>query len=210
MGLGLCAAAGAEAGGSAPQLGPVATRSALAAPRPDTAATATFAGGCFWCMESSFEKAGLKNVVSGYSGGRTLNPTYDEVSAGGTGHTESIQISYDPRRTTYAQLLDLFWHNVDPTDGGGQFCDRGSQYRSVIFYRTETEKRLAEESKHAIEASGRIRRPIATQIVPFVAFTPAEEYHQDFYKKNPVRYYTYRAGCGRDRRLAELWGKSGH
>jgi len=183
-----------------------------AAPPPSSLARATFAGGCFWCMEASLEKVpGVVAVVSGYAGGRVKNPTYEQVSSGMTGHAESVQVSYDPARLSYEQLLEAFWHNVDPTDGGGQFCDRGNQYRSAIFFEGEAQRRAAEESKKALEASGRLKKPIVTQIVPLEAFYAAEDYHQDFYKKNPGRYMTYRAGCGRDRRLTELWGaEAGH
>lgn len=170
-------------------------------------ATATFAGGCFWCMEPPFEKlAGVISVTSGYTGGQELDPTYEEVSAGGTGHAESVQVLYDSTQITYAQLLEGFWHNIDPLAVNRQFCDAGTQYRSAIFYHNDEQKRLAEASKRQLELSGRFDRPIATQIVAASTFYPAEEYHQDFYKKNPVRYKTYRLGCGRDRRLEELWG----
>ncbi|MGE5124887.1 MAG: peptide-methionine (S)-S-oxide reductase MsrA, partial [Betaproteobacteria bacterium] len=169
---------------------------------------ATFAGGCFWCMETAFEGVtGVYSATSGYAGGQLKNPTYEQVSSGSTGHAESVQVAYDPARISYQQLLELFWHNVDPTDAGGQFCDRGNQYRSAIFYENESQKTAAQASKRALEASGRLGKPIVTQIVPLEAFYPAEEYHQDFYKKNPVRYKMYRAGCGRDRRLQQLWGK---
>ena len=171
-------------------------------------AHAAFAGGCFWCLEASLEKVpGVVTAVSGYAGGPTKNPTYEQVSSGGTGHTESVRVAYDPARLSYEQLLAVFWHNVDPTDGGGQFCDRGSQYRTAIFYEDEAQKRAAEESKRALEAQKKLPGPIVTEIVPLEAFYPAEDYHQDFYKKSQVRYMTYRAGCGRDRRLAQLWGK---
>jgi peptide-methionine (S)-S-oxide reductase len=174
------------------------------APRPPTA-RATFAGGCFWCMEPPFEKIpGVASVTSGYTGGQKVNPSYEEVSAGGTGHAESVDIVYDPAKVTYAQLLDVFWHNVDPTQGDGQFCDHGHQYRTAIFYHDAEQKRLAEESKEKVQA--RLQKPVVTEIVAASRFYPAEEYHQDFYKKNPVRYYTYRSGCGRDRRLKEVWG----
>ncbi|HXK12809.1 MAG TPA: peptide-methionine (R)-S-oxide reductase MsrB [Vicinamibacteria bacterium] len=177
------------------------------APPPASLARATFAGGCFWCMEASLEKIpGVVSVVSGYAGGHVKNPSYELVSSGTTGHAESIQIAYDPARLGYEQLLEAFWHNVDPTDGGGQFCDRGSQYRTAIFYEGETQKRAAEESKRALEASGRLKKPIVTEIAPLEAFYPAEDYHQGFCRKSPLRYMTYRAACGRDRRLAELWG----
>ena len=178
-----------------------------AAPPPASLARATFAGGCFWCMEASLEKVpGVVSVVSGYAGGRVKNPSYEQVSGGTTGHAESVQVAYDPARLTYEQLLEAFWHNVDPTDPGGQFCDRGHQYRTAIFYEGETQKRAAEESKRALETSGRLKKPVVTEVVSLEAFYPAEDYHQDFYKKNPLRYMTYRAACGRDRRLAELWG----
>jgi peptide methionine sulfoxide reductase msrA/msrB len=159
-------------------------------------------------MEASLEKVpGVIAVTSGYAGGHVKNPSYEQVSAGGTGHAESVQVAYDPARLSYEQLVEIFWRNVDPTDGGGQFCDRGNQYRTAIFTEGEGQKRAAEASKRALAASGRLPKPIVTEIVPLEAFYPAEEYHQDFYRKNPLRYTTYRAGCGRDRRLAELWGK---
>ncbi|HSD67281.1 MAG TPA: peptide-methionine (R)-S-oxide reductase MsrB [Vicinamibacteria bacterium] len=177
------------------------------APAAGTLARATFAGGCFWCVEASLEKVpGVVSVVSGYAGGRVKNPSYEQVSAGTTGHAESVQVTYDPARLSYERLVEIFWRNVDPIDAGGQFCDRGTQYRSAIFYADEAQKRAAEESKRALEASGRLKKPVVTAIVPLEAFYPAEEYHQDFYKKNPLRYSTYRAGCGRDRRLAQVWG----
>jgi peptide methionine sulfoxide reductase msrA/msrB len=183
-------------------------RARAAAPPPANLARATFAGGCFWCMEASLEKApGVVSVVSGYAGGRVKNPSYEQVSEGSTGHAESVQVSYDPARLSYEQLVEVFWRNVDPTDGGGQFCDRGNQYRTAIFYDGEAQKLAAEASKRALAASGRLKKPIVTAIVPLEAFYPAEDYHQDFYKKSPLRYMTYRAGCGRDRRLSELWGK---
>jgi peptide-methionine (S)-S-oxide reductase len=182
----------------------------LGAPSPGAAAErarATFAGGCFWCMEVPFEGLpGVFSSTSGYSGGQKKNPSYEEVSAGITGHAESVQVEYDPAKITYEQLLDIFWHNIDPLSANGQFCDRGTQYRSVIFYRDEAQKAAALASKAKIEASGRFKKPIVTQIVAFEAFYPAEDYHQDFYKKNPFRYQTYRMGCGRDQRLKELWG----
>lgn len=172
-------------------------------------AKATLAGGCFWCMEEAFEGVeGVVSVTSGYTGGQKVNPTYEEVSAGGTGHAESIEILYDPARVSYARLLDIFWHNVDPTTPDRQFCDHGNQYRSAIFYHDETQKRLAEEAKRAIEQSKPFKGPIVTQVAPASTFYPAEEYHQDFYKKNPFRYKFYKYNCGRAQRLAELWGKS--
>jgi peptide-methionine (S)-S-oxide reductase len=179
--------------------------------RPEGAAparaVATFAGGCFWCMEGPFEKLpGVHSVISGYTGGQKKNPSYEEVSAGVTGHAEAVQVVYDPAKLSYEKLLDVFWHNVDPLTPNAQFCDHGSQYRSAIFVHDDAQRRAAEESKQALEASGRFKQKIVTQIVPAATFYAAEEYHQDFYKKSPVRYATYRAGCGRDRRLQELWG----
>ncbi len=168
---------------------------------------ATFAGGCFWCMEPAFDKLpGVKAVVSGYTGGHKLNPTYEEVSSGTTGHTESVEITYDPAVISYSKLLDVFWHNIDPTVKDRQFCDVGSQYRSAIFYHSEEQKRLAEASKKAIEQSKRFTGPVYTEIVPATTFYPAEEYHQKYYQKNPIRYKYYRYSCGRDQRLKELWG----
>jgi len=170
-------------------------------------ATATFAGGCFWCVESDFEKVpGVVEAISGYTGGHTENPTYEEVSAGGTGHVEAVQVIYDPKKVSYKELLDYFWRHVDPTDPGGQFVDRGLQYRSVIFYHNEEQKRLSEESKMTIEKSGRFNKPIVTAIVPFTKFYKAEDYHQDYYKKNPVRYKFYRWNSGRDQFLKKAWG----
>src|SRR5262245_55652184 len=183
--------------------GPASTQDRPAAP-PKTA-RAVFAGGCFWCMAAPFDKLpGVRSTTSGFSGGQTKNPTYEQVSAGVTGHAEAVQVLYDPQRVTYAQLLEVFWHNVDPLDRGGQFCDRGTQYRSAIFYGNEEERMEAEASKARVEQ--RLGKPVVTQIVPAGAFYPAEEYHQDFYQRNPVRYNQYRTGCGRDRRLKELWG----
>jgi peptide methionine sulfoxide reductase msrA/msrB len=169
--------------------------------------TATFAGGCFWCTQADFEKVpGVVRVTAGYTGGHTENPTYEEVSAGGTGHVEAVQVVFDPEKLSYKQLLDYFWRHVDPTDPGGQFVDRGPQYRSVIFYHDEEQKRLAEESKKELEASGHFTKPIVTEILPFTKFYPAEEYHQDYYKKNPVRYEFYRWNSGRDQFLKKVWG----
>jgi peptide methionine sulfoxide reductase msrA/msrB len=172
-------------------------------------ARATFAGGCFWCLEAPFDKVpGVVSTTSGYAGGRVKNPTYEQVSGGSTGHAEVVQVAYDPARISYEQLLEVFWRNVDPIDRGGQFCDRGSQYRTGILYESEAQKQAAEESKRALDASGRLPKPVVTGILPLEVFYPAEDYHQDFYKRNPVRYLSYRAGCGRDRRLEELWGKA--
>jgi peptide-methionine (S)-S-oxide reductase len=170
-------------------------------------ATATFAGGCFWCMEPPFTGlAGVVSVTSGYTGGQKKNPTYEEVSSGTTGHAESIQVIYDPAKISYARLLDVFWHNIDPLARDAQFCDHGTQYRSAIFYHDESQRKAAEDSKRALEQQPRFAGKVATQIVPASTFYPAEEYHQHFYRKNPARYHEYRAGCGRDRRLQELWG----
>jgi peptide methionine sulfoxide reductase msrA/msrB len=169
---------------------------------------ATFAGGCFWCMEHPFDELpGVIKVVSGYSGGHKKNPTYEEVSSGVTGHAESVQITFDPSVISYKKLLDVFWMQIDPTDPGGQFVDRGNQYRSAIFYHNEEQKREAEASKEALEKSGRFEGPIVTQIVQFTVFYPAEEYHQHYYKKNPLRYKFYRFNSGRDRFLDKFWGK---
>jgi peptide methionine sulfoxide reductase msrA/msrB len=169
---------------------------------------ATFAGGCFWCTEADFEKLpGVVKVISGYTGGRKENPTYAEVSAGTTGHVEAVQVYYDPKQITFEELLDWFWKHIDPTDGGGQFVDRGSQYRSVIFYHDEEQKRLAEKAKETLGKSGKFNKPIATEIVKFTRFFPAEEYHQDYYRKNPIRYGYYRFGSGRDQFLEKTWGK---
>lgn len=187
---------------------------AMAAANSKGLAKATFAGGCFWCMVKPFvDLPGVVQVVSGYSGGQKRNPTYEEVGAGITGHAESVQIIYDPAKTSYARLLEVYWHNIDPTSPEGQFCDRGHQYRSAIFVQNDEEKRLAEESRVAqqAEVAKTVNKPIVTEIVPFTEFWPAEEYHQYFYQKNPVRYESYRLGCGRDRRLQEIWGaKAGH
>lgn len=169
--------------------------------------TATFAGGCFWCMEPPFDQLdGVISTTSGYTGGHTKNPSYEEVSDGGTGHAESVQVVFDPTKVSYEKLLDVFWHNVDPLTSNAQFCDHGSQYRTAIFYQSEEQKRLAEASKKALEQSGRFSKPIVTEIVSAGEFYPAEDYHQDYYQKNPIRYKFYRYQCGRDQRLAELWG----
>jgi peptide-methionine (S)-S-oxide reductase len=174
-------------------------------------AKATFAGGCFWCMEAPFDKVpGVISTTSGYAGGSRKNPTYEEVSAGTTGHAEVVQVVYDPSKVTYAQLLDVFWHNVDPLTPNAQFCDRGTQYRSAIFTHDAEQRRLAEESKRALETSGRFDRPVVTEIVPLADFYRAEVYHQDYYLRNPLRYNSYRLGCGRDQRLKQLWGASSH
>jgi methionine-S-sulfoxide reductase len=169
---------------------------------------ATFAGGCFWCMEAPFEKLdGVIAVISGYTGGHTEKPTYEEVSSGRSGHAEAVEVQYDPSRITYAKLLDVFWRNIDPTTRDRQFVDTGSQYRTAIFYHNEEQKRLAEESKRTLDASGRFGKPIVTEIVPAGKFYPAEEYHQDYYKKSSGRYKFYRFNSGRDQYLDRIWGK---
>ena len=179
------------------------TATAIAAP----VAKATFAGGCFWCMEPPYEKLpGVISVISGYTGGQKINPTYEEVSAGGTGHAEAVQVTYDPAKISYQKLLDVFWHNIDPTVTDQQFCDVGSQYRSEIFYHDAEQARLAKASRAKLEKEKPFREPIVTGITAATTFYPAEEYHQDYYKKNPLRYKYYRTGCGRDRRLKALWG----
>ena len=171
-------------------------------------AKATFAGGCFWCMEPAFDGLeGVKSVLSGYTGGHTINPTYEEVSSGSTGHAEAVEITYDPAVISYAELLDVFWHNIDPTAKDRQFCDVGPQYRSAIFYHNDEQKRLAEASRTTLEKSRRFPGPIHTEISAAKAFYPAEEYHRKYYRKHPLRYKFYRYQCGRDQRLEELWGK---
>ncbi len=172
----------------------------------DRLAAAVFAGGCFWCTESDFEKVdGVIEAVSGYTGGKKANPTYKEVSAGATRHAEAVKVIYDPDRISYAELLEVFWRHVDPTDDGGQFVDRGYQYRSAIFYASDEERRQAEASRDRLAASGRFDKPIVTEIVPLGDFYPAEDYHQDYYKKNPIRYDWYRSGSGRDQFLTNTW-----
>jgi peptide-methionine (S)-S-oxide reductase len=176
---------------------------------PPQGALATFAGGCFWCMEPPFDEVpGVLSTTSGYAGGRVPNPSYEQVSAGGTGHTEAIQVEYDPGRVTYQELLAVFWRNIDPTARDRQFCDRGSQYRSAVFYHDRTQREAAERSRAQLEQSKPFPQPIVTEIAPLTAFYPAEEYHQDYYRKHPIKYKYYRYGCGRDKRLEELWGES--
>ena len=170
-------------------------------------AVATFAGGCFWCVEAGLEAVpGVKEVVSGYTGGHVANPTYRQVSSGGTGHVEAVQVYYDPGIVTYEQLLDAFWREIDPTDRKGQFSDRGSEYRPVIFVETEAQRTAAERSRQALQESGRYRKPVVIEILPATTFYVAEAYHQDYYKKNPLRYQYYRSGSGRDRFLKKIWG----
>jgi len=169
-------------------------------------AVATFAGGCFWCMEPPFEKTrGVAQVLSGYTGGVEVDPVYDQVASGRTSHAEAIQVRYDPTQVSYDELLDVFWRQIDPTDGGGQFADRGAQYRTAIFYHDDEQRRLAEASKAALGSSGRYERPIVTEIVAATPFYPAEDYHQDYWKKNPVRYQGYRRGSGREGYLEDVW-----
>jgi peptide methionine sulfoxide reductase msrA/msrB len=168
--------------------------------------TATFAGGCFWCVEADFEKVdGVVEVISGYTGGHKENPTYDQVSSGGTGHVEAVQVIYDPEKIGYKELLDVFWRHVDPTDPGGQFVDRGPPYRTAIFYHDDMQKRLAEASKKSLEESGRFEKPIVTEIAALDKFYPAEDYHQDYYKTHAIRYRFYRGGSGRDQFLNKVW-----
>jgi methionine-S-sulfoxide reductase len=183
---------------------------------PDNAETAVFAGGCFWCMEEAYEKVpGVYEAVSGFAGGETPDPSYREVTGGRTGHYEVVRVYYDPEERTYEELLYVFWRNIDPLDDGGQFCDRGESYKTAIFYSTERQRRLAEESKQELEQSGRFSSPIVTEIRPLdvipddgnEGFWPAEEYHQEYYEKNPVQYRFYKEGCGRVRRLEQLWGE---
>jgi peptide-methionine (S)-S-oxide reductase len=172
-------------------------------------AKATFAGGCFWCMEPPFDKLpGVISTTSGYTGGQKKNPTYHEVSAGSTGHAEVVQIVYDPKRVSYAKLLEVFWYNVDPTQVDGQFCDHGSQYRTAIFYHDEEQKKLAEAAKARLQQQKPFQGDIVTEIVPAEEFYAAEDYHQDYATKNPIRYKFYRTSCGRDQRLKQLWGKA--
>jgi peptide-methionine (S)-S-oxide reductase len=174
----------------------------------NTPAKATFAGGCFWCVEEAFENVpGVSSVTSGYTGGQVPNPSYEQVSAGKTGHTEAVEVLYDPDKVSYSQLLEVFWRNVDPITPNAQFCDRGAQYRAGIFYHSEEQKNLAEASKQVLVNSQRFNKPIVTEITMASTFYPAEEYHQDYYKKNPLRYKFYKHNCGRAQRLEELWGK---
>ncbi len=185
----------------------LAAAPALAQKEPATLAKATFAGGCFWCVEEAFDKLpGVVSTTSGYIGGHKSMPTYREVSSGGTGHTEAVEVTYDPRKVSYEKLLDAFWLNHDPTVGDRQFCDVGSQYRPAIFWHDEEQKRLAEASRVKIESTKPFKEPLRTQIAKAPQFWPAEDYHQDYYKKNPARYKFYVTGCGRYARLEELWG----
>jgi len=175
--------------------------------KSSTKAVATFAGGCFWCVEEAFDKVnGVISTTSGYTGGNIRNPTYEQVTTGRTGHFEAVQVEYDPSVVKYETLLDVFWHNIDPLDAGGQFCDRGSQYRSAIFYHDDEQRELAERSKRELEESGVLPGKIVTEILPAGEFYAAEDYHQDYYRRNAVRYNFYKFTCGRPARLEELWG----
>ncbi len=169
---------------------------------------ATFAGGCFWCVESDFDNVtGVVRTTSGYTGGHFADPTYEDVTAGGTGHLKAVQIFFDPNKVSYEILLDVLWHSVDPTDGGSQFCDRGESYKTAIFANSPEQKRLAEESKRELALSSALTQAIVTAVEDAGPFYPAEEYHQDYYNKNPLRYNWYRYGCGRDARIKEIWGE---
>lgn len=185
---------------------------ASAAPKQDEKAVAIFAGGCFWCMEPPFDKLdGVLSTTSGYTGGAEVNPTYRQVASGRTGHREAVRIEYDPKRVDYARLLEVFWRNIDPLDRRGQFCDKGAHYTSAIYALDDEQRAAAEASKAALVSGGKLQGEIQTEILPAGAFYPAEEYHQDYYTKNPVRYNYYRWGCGRDARLKKLWGEqAGH
>jgi len=172
---------------------------------------AIFAGGCFWCLESDMDKLpGVVETISGYTGGHQDDPTYEEVSAGGTGHAESVKVTFDPTRISYDRLLDAFWRSIDPTTHDAQFCDHGNQYRTAIFYMNEAQKKAAERSRAELEKTKPFRAGIVTEITPADTFYPAEDYHQNYYKKNPLRYRFYRYNCGRDSRLEELWGRAPH
>jgi peptide-methionine (S)-S-oxide reductase len=185
----------------------LAQTAAPASPPQDEIRSAIFAGGCFWCVEEAFDHVdGVVETISGYTGGIVPNPTYEQVSAHNTGHAEAVRVRYDPKRISYADLLGVFWRNIDPLDAGGQFCDRGSSYRSAVFVGTEEEARIARESK--AEIAGRLGRPVATEIVLATPFYPAEGYHQNYYEKNPLRYKFYKWNCGRAQRLEEIWGKT--
>lgn len=176
-------------------------------PSTDKNAVAVFAGGCFWCTESDFDKvAGVISTTSGYIGGQPQNATYEAVSSGKSGHIEAVQVRFDPSKTSYAKLLEAYWPSIDPLNDKGQFCDNGAQYLSAIFYNGPEQQQLAQATKAALDASGRLPAPIVTKILPATTFYPAEEYHQDYHSKNPLRYNYYRRGCGRDARLQTLWG----
>ena len=199
----------ASLGATLASLGAAAATSVNVAPGQ---AVATFAGGCFWCMEAPFDELpGVAATISGYTGGNKVNPTYEEVSSGTTGHAEAVQVIYDPKKVSYEKLLEVFWVNIDPTVKNRQFCDSGTQYRTGVFYHDDAQRKAAEASKSALGRSKPFKEPIVTPIEMAGAFYPAEDYHQDYYKKNPVRYKFYRSGCGRDARLKQLWGdRAGH
>lgn len=195
-------------GGVAPQIDAMAGENE-AAIATEGLETATFGSGCFWCAESNFDKLpGVVSTISGFMGGKTKNPTYHEVSTGRTGHVEVVQVKFDPKKISYKKVLDYYWMTTDVVDGGGQFCDRGNQYRPVVFVYSPEQRKIAEEGKAALDASGRFDKPVAVEIRDASDFTPAEDYHQNYYKKNPVRYQTYRWGCGRDQRIKQLWGSN--
>ncbi|MDX5364666.1 MAG: peptide-methionine (S)-S-oxide reductase MsrA [Pseudazoarcus pumilus] len=178
-------------------------------PRADGHAVATFAGGCFWCMEPPYDKLeGVISTTSGYTDGRMVNPTYTAVSSGRTGHTEAVQVVYDPAKVSFEKLVEVFWKNIDPTDLRGQFCDRGSQYRPTLFYHDEAQREVAERSLAELKQNKPFKQEITTPIVAASTFYPAEDYHQDYYLKNQVRYNFYRSSCGRDKRLYQLWGST--
>ncbi len=207
----LVVAAGVAAGAAFAQVGQAQLnqdKSAASSTRPAATATATFAGGCFWCTEADFDKVdGVISTTSGYIGGKTANPTYDSVSAGNSGHAEAVQVVYDPSKVTYAKLLEYYWRTIDPTTKDRQFCDSGNPYRTAIFTHDDQQRALADASKKALSGNKPFREPIVTEIVNATRFYPAEDYHQDYYKKNPVRYKFYRLNCGRDARLKQLWGE---
>jgi peptide-methionine (S)-S-oxide reductase len=187
------------------------TATTVSAASDDELATATFAGGCFWCVESDFDKVpGVVETISGYTGGTVENPNYKQVTKGGTGHREAVQIRYDPKQVSYERLLHIFWRSVDPTDGGGQFCDRGESYQTAIFVGNEEERRLAETSREMLQESMMLDAPVVTPVEPAGVFYPAEDYHQDYYTKNPIRYRFYRFSCGRDSRVKQVWGRQAH
>jgi peptide-methionine (S)-S-oxide reductase len=203
----MLAGCGAELEAVPDATAPQVSRAEVPAPAPQATDTAWFAGGCFWCMEPPFDKLdGVLSTTSGFMGGTVANPTYQQVTAGGTGHVEVVQVVFEPARVSYERLLEVFWVNVDPLDDGGQFCDRGSIYRAAIFARGDAQVEAAQASVLALRQSGRFSDPIVTELRPAGPFYAAEEYHQDYYRKNPVRYRVYRTSCGRDSRLRQLWG----
>lgn len=202
-----CGQPGSHSVSAAGELSAGTSANASSGPSSGSMGIATFAGGCFWCTEADFDKvAGVISTTSGYIGGKVANPTYKQVSSGKTGHIEAVQVRFDPSKTDFAKLLAAFWPTIDPLTPNRQFCDSGPQYRSAIFYHDGEQKRRAETSKAELEASRRFAQPVVTEILPATEFYPAEEYHQDYYLKNPVRYKFYRSNCGRDTRLAEVWG----